>query len=154
MVVTEELQENFVIEGVAPVSLRSINQSIDQRLCVLEERLVNKIGQNNHDRTPQENINQSRWRTWYWNDGLLCHFVPENWEFPSRLSVKTLWDLWWFGDQNTGIRPFKDIDFSIELQVMHAMRHSRAKAVIEYYFKVEPSSTRGVNHIKIANRAK
>lgn len=52
------------------------------------------------------------------------------------MTVKTLWDMWWFGDRSTGIRPFKDMSLSIETQEKHSMRVSRARMVIEFCHEV------------------
>jgi hypothetical protein len=83
------------------------------------------------------NENEFEWKTWYWGDGRFCHFVPLDWKFPTRLTMKALWDLWWFGDKTTGIRPFYRIDFSHELKETKVkMRHSRALAAVEYFIKV------------------
>ena len=130
--VTEQIQESFVIEGVAPVSLKAI----DRRLNDLEERIVSRIAAGAKEREVVVDDASATWKTWQWGDGLLCHFVPKDWEFPARLSVKMLWDLWWFGDRSTGIRPFKDINFAIELKEEHRMRFSRAKSVVEYCLEV------------------
>ena len=34
------------------------------------------------------------------------HTVPLGWEFPVRVNVKKMWNLWYFGDKSTGIRPY------------------------------------------------
>jgi predicted DNA-binding protein len=127
--VTEQIQENFVVEGVAPVSMRLI----DQHLSAMEDRLIARANQPNTTlpTTATESGPEQVWRTWDWNDGLIAHFVPKGWEFPARLTVKMLWDLWWFGDRSTGIRPLSKINFEVEL-LQHRMRQSRAKSVIEY----------------------
>ena len=137
--VTEELTENVTIDGVAPVSLRSINQAMDEKLDkkldALEERLVNRIGKKSEEQAAasEDPSTEPLWKTWDWGDGLICHYVPKGWEFPTGLTVKSLWDLWWFGDRDTGIRPLHKIDFSNELRGPYCnMRLSRAKSVAEY----------------------
>ena len=62
----------------------------------------------------------------------LPHFVPKDWEFPARLSVKK-WDLattWPVFDR------FKNVNLAIELKEEHRMRFSRVKSVIEYCLEV------------------
>jgi hypothetical protein len=130
--VTEELQENFTVEGVAPLSLRAINRSFDERIEAFERRLGTRFGGSICQEANPTEEGSVIWKTWYWIDGCICHFVPENWEFPSRMTVRTLWDLWFFGDRSTGIRPFKDLNLSVESQEKHSMRVSRARVVIEY----------------------
>ncbi len=57
--------------------------------------------------------------------------MPDGWEFPSRISVKTVWDLWFFGDKNSGIRSLRLISRQHDVQAKHAMRHTRLKAVMD-----------------------
>jgi hypothetical protein len=132
MMVAEEIQESFVIEGVAPVSMRSI----DGRLLALEERIISQLqGSERVENTPQQTENECKWNTWYWGDGQFCHFVPHNWELPRRL--ERLWEYWWCGDKTLGIKPFCRINFSHELKHDNArISYSRASAVMEYCVKV------------------
>ena len=163
--VTEELTENFTIEGVAPVSLRSINESIDKRLEKLEESLVSRIGGQMLTQSPQDSLstaNENPWKTWDWGDGHICHFVPKGWKFPTGKTVKALWDLWWYGDRDTQIRPFYKITFSKELKKKSscAMNVSRAKSVIEYCvalvleLRLLPQGVREIYQLSIENSDK
>jgi hypothetical protein len=132
--VTEEIQENFEIDGMAPVSMRAI----ENRLNTLEERLISKIqGRNSISAVENNNKQSEGWKTWYWGDGLICHYVPPDWQFPARLRMKALWDLWWFGDRTLLIRPFSGIDFSKELKDTYIrMRSCRAQKAVDYVLKI------------------
>ena len=129
--VAEEIHENFIIEGAAPISMRAI----DNRLDALEESILSKLqlSTNPSSSTVVEEQSEPTWNTWYWGDGRFCHFVPPGWEFPNRLSVKRLWELWWQGDRSLGIKPFSQINFTHELKEDRIkMRCSRAGAVMAY----------------------
>ena len=43
-----------------------------------------------------------------------------------------MWDLWFFGDQDTGIRPYRLISKVHDIQKMHYMRYTRAKSIIHF----------------------
>lgn len=45
--------------------------------------------------------------TWTWGGRL--HMVPETFEFP-KTTVKSLWDLWFFGSKDTHIQPYKHLN--------------------------------------------
>ena len=129
--VAEEIHENFIIEGAAPISMRAI----DNRLDALEESILSKLqlSTNPSSSTVVEEQSEPTWNTWYWGDGRFCHFVPPGWEFSNRLSVKRLWELWWQGDRSLGIKPFSQINFTHELKEDRIkMRCSRAGAVMAY----------------------
>jgi hypothetical protein len=50
------------------------------------------------------------WRTWDWKDGEAVHYVPRDWRWPRTLPFKQMWDLWYFGNRDLGIRPFGQIN--------------------------------------------
>ncbi|KAK1939388.1 hypothetical protein P3T76_008772 [Phytophthora citrophthora] len=75
---------------------------------------------------------QRNWRTWSWKDGKIGHAVPRGWEFPARTNVKVLWNMWHFGDQDTGIRPYRLLSEQHDIMPQHRMRHTRARTVMEY----------------------
>jgi hypothetical protein len=130
--VTDDLRQQFVIDGVMPLSIRDI----DSRMGTLRDELVEEIRQARQATTkdvPQHMAsNDSNWRTWNWNDGRIYHNTPPGWSFPAHTTVKRLWDLWFFCDGDTGIRPYRLISKQYDIQKAHYMRHTRAKAVVEY----------------------
>lgn len=139
--VTEKLKEDFVIDGVTPLS----RHDIDSMLSTLHHGIVSELRSDMNERfnsmnsmnksTTLQNVEESIWKTFNWGDGRILHYVPKGWEFPSRTTLKNLWDLWWFGDKHTGVRPFSMIDFSIETPSKDRMKYSRAKCTIEYCVK-------------------
>jgi hypothetical protein len=132
--VVQEIQDNFTIDGMAPVSMRSIANHLQD----MENRIVNQfksgIGSKEQECVSSKSSAKKTvtWGTWYWGDGRY-HFVPQDWLFPVRLTVKSVWDLWWHGDVSSLIRPYHSIDFSLELKESHIrMRACRAGRCIDY----------------------
>jgi hypothetical protein len=70
------------------------------------------------------------WMSWPSRDGHICHFVPPGWEFPARITVRAAWDVWQFGDKNTGIRPYKLVSKEHDVNNQHQMRCYRFRAVM------------------------
>jgi archaellum component FlaC len=133
---TQELRENFQIDGVSALTMRDIDRVKETIISELREEIravSNNVVPSSLPHSASEN---SVWKTWNWNDGLICHFVPPNWSFPERLSSKTLWDLWFFGQKNQGIRPLYLINKAVDIQKKQHMMHTRAKRVMQYYEKI------------------
>jgi hypothetical protein len=42
-----------------------------------------------------------------------------------------MWELWYFGDKSTGLRPYRMISKQHDLQKAHHMRHRRVEAVMD-----------------------
>ncbi|KAF1781343.1 hypothetical protein GQ600_16283 [Phytophthora cactorum] len=121
--VVSELRQHFVLGGVAPVSLRDLaNLAAEFRnaiSCIQPSCECEAV-------TPIETP-PSDWRTWQWGDGQLSHAVPKGWEFPAHTSVKQMWNLWFFGNKDTGIRPYKLLSKQHDIQSNHQMRHSASE---------------------------
>jgi len=57
--------------------------------------------------------------------------VPKEWRWPEHLPVKAIWDLWFFGDMSTKIRPYSLICRTNDLgKVDRNHGHLRCKTVI------------------------
>ncbi|KAG9402299.1 hypothetical protein AC1031_006925 [Aphanomyces cochlioides] len=133
----DRIRESFAIDGVLPLTLRDVEtrlaslkddlmvafKSQTLRGAVDSETSVTSCCVASHD--------QNCWKTWSWNDGKLSHSVPHGWNFPTRLSVKSMWDLWHFGDKSTGIRPYKMISRQHDIQSLQHMRHHRVASVMK-----------------------
>ena len=63
--------------------------------------------------------------------GKIARMLPENFEFPA-VDVKTMWNLWYFGNSGLRIRPYKNLTkFHDDLRTARdKTRFSRAKRVI------------------------
>jgi hypothetical protein len=146
------LLSRFSINGVVPLTIEDINRSnllMQTQLAVLlgqhKAEIISEV-QERYKEVPKKNLTAADEAdtTWYkqfqWNDGKLSHPVPINWEFPSKLSVKAVWDMWFFGDKSTGIRPLKFLNREHDLcgscNSAVKKRYSAAKLVIEELCKI------------------
>ena len=118
-VVVKEMRKNFTINGVTPLTLRDLdefklNLMTEMRQMFLEPGRTNQENQTENDGTIDNGIItggvQTWWKTFNWNDGNPWRLVPYNYRFPRKIAMKVLWDLWWLGDQSTGIRPIRLLD--------------------------------------------
>jgi hypothetical protein len=111
--VGEELRSNFIVDGVAPVSLHDINRRFDDMEGVIMRRL-DQLGQNVGGSVPGGGAAASApehqptwWRTWDWNDGVLMHYIPLGWRWPTGITCKQVWDLWFYGNMlQVSISPY------------------------------------------------
>ncbi|DAZ97624.1 TPA: LOW QUALITY PROTEIN: hypothetical protein N0F65_002243 [Lagenidium giganteum] len=115
---------NFEIDGVVPLSLRDL----DVRVAGLRSDIIAEIQRVVADRSPEAT---QTWRLWEWNDGRIARRVPPNWDFSSRLSVKTMWNLWHLGDANTGVRPYRLLDRQHDIKPAHLMRYTRVTSIAQ-----------------------
>ena len=107
----------------------------------------NQLNDANNMDTAIDQLNQPHeetwWGRWNWNDGLLFHPVPRNWIFPNRITVKRMWDLWFFGHQAEGIRPYRFINRNLDMTTK-AQRKSYTEAkhvinkLVEFIQNMEP----------------
>jgi hypothetical protein len=103
---TDEIRKNFSVEGVLPLTLNDL----DSRLAQMEDRIEQRrTAQQTSGPPAQPAETTTWWRDWNWLDGRLVHFIPPGWEWPENITVKQMWDLWFFGHQITGVRPYRHI---------------------------------------------
>ena len=55
--------------------------------------------------------------------------VPKSWTFPKKVVVKVLWDLWWLGNKEVRIRPYRHLLKSC-IQKTETKAYCQAKKVI------------------------
>ncbi len=135
-VVVQRVRENFSIEGVLPVTLNDLTdlRSYMSNIIRQEVTRVTPALANATEITSEltQGGRQEWWRQWNWHDGLLDHPVPENWRFPSTLPVKNIWDLWFFGHRDDGIRPYRYIHRTHDLSFKSDRKmYTAAKSVID-----------------------
>lgn len=145
--VDERIRESFVIEGVAPLSIRDLDSRFDSLRSALQTMVATAI----HSAQPNaqtvedsRDATQSWWKTWNWNDGQILHFVPPDWRFPKGTTVKKLWDLWYYGDRNAGIRPYRLINRRLDIKKEDSMMYSRATRVMTHVYNLVPTDNEGV----------
>eukprot|EP00602_Paraphysomonas_sp_CaronLab_P013122 CAMPEP_0185042226 /NCGR_PEP_ID=MMETSP1103-20130426/42225_1 /TAXON_ID=36769 /ORGANISM="Paraphysomonas bandaiensis, Strain Caron Lab Isolate" /LENGTH=523 /DNA_ID=CAMNT_0027582255 /DNA_START=1070 /DNA_END=2638 /DNA_ORIENTATION=+ len=108
--ISDNLLNNFEINGAIPLTTSFIGDAISK----LRVELVNDLGGGHRGReAPFQSSEASRQQgpdidgmTYPWGGGI--HPVPEGFRFPVG-NVRTLWDLWWDGQQAQGIGPYKYI---------------------------------------------
>jgi hypothetical protein len=134
--VVSEPPQNFVVHGVVPVSLRDIDMRIaDLRSNMTAEfRYALNASQipNVTAVTRSNGEQQIAWRSFSWEDGQICHTVPKDWEFLARVSVKAIWNLWFFSDKDAGMRQYRLLSKQHDIRLEHRMRHSRVSIVMGY----------------------
>lgn len=63
--------------------------------------------------------------------------VPFGFQWPSGLTVNTLWNLWFFGDSSRSIGPFRHIDPKHDLTEKHSkVRRTRCAGVMTKLVKI------------------
>jgi hypothetical protein len=143
--VDERLRQGFVINGVAPLTIRDMDSRFAVQFDSIRALMMEMIATANKSPEPLPNtegavrdLSSMWWKQWNWNDGQIAHFVPPNWEFPGGTTVKKLWDLWYYGDQSTGIRPYRLISRKFDVKKKEHMRHTRASKVMDRIFTMIP----------------
>jgi hypothetical protein len=136
--VHEMLRASFVINGQIQPTLSDLDNRFSAQMQMIRALIVSELertsvkaapGQPPPERNHEQQ--QSWWRQFDWGDGQIMHFVPLGWSFPRGITVKKLWDLWYFGDQSTGIRPYRLINKKFDVCARDEMMYSRAHCVLK-----------------------
>jgi hypothetical protein len=135
--VAREIRSNFLIEGVVPLTshdldrrLNEMEKNIHALLATSSSTFKEMIEQQRKEPTSPTTEEPFKWDSWtHPNCGHITHSFPIGWEFPDYLPLKNLWDLWYFGDKEQRIRPFKDIDDDMHSD-KSKVRRSRARGVM------------------------
>lgn len=140
--VVEELRSNFIIEGVAPITRHEFNHGLagmkDDIIAVLRQtqfEAQERSAVSPENELDNESAVPNWWKSWHWpGSQQLLHFAPPGFEFPTDLTLKEIWDLWFFGNKIIGIRPYRLLhksDYSVK-----KMRHTRAAGSINFVLDV------------------
>lgn len=120
--VVQEIKANFEINGAFNVTMNDLNTLSARLVSSFTSELEKIRGVLTHQNNPTNSAvvvleddylsleagkAPSWWGEWNWKDGKLAHPVPLGWRFPSRLSLKRIWDLWHFGHRAEKLRPLK-----------------------------------------------
>ncbi|KAH9157947.1 hypothetical protein AeRB84_000266 [Aphanomyces euteiches] len=133
ILVAQEIRKSLVVEGAVPFSLRDMDGLRSELFACIDARLTHFTNSQNPVQTATSESNEPdnlEWKAWCWNDGLIAHCVPENWEFPVLLTVKSMWNLWFYGNKTSGIRPYRCIT-KRDLSHQYHMRHTRTSIVMK-----------------------
>jgi len=101
------IMENFTIEGVVPVNMSDIQRVISEAKAEILSK-VSHIEINTA--LPQEDTVAitSTHRFDYFTWGGKIRMIPRNFIFPNS-TVKTMWDLWFHGNEKEKIQPYKNL---------------------------------------------
>ena len=106
--VERRIRASFHVEGVIPLTTADLERSIStlrgdvqsmlqrQQQSIMQNITQNEINANTNNDIGNAHIN---WGIWNWNDGLIGHYVPPGWNFPHGITLKALWNLWFFGNE-------------------------------------------------------
>ncbi|ETL80794.1 hypothetical protein L917_18741, partial [Phytophthora nicotianae] len=134
--VVSELRQHFVVNGVAPVSLRDLDTRMGDLRSIMATEFRSILNDMNLTHTTTlsstSSEQQPEWQSWSWNDGKLLHAVSKNWKFPARANAKAIWNLWFFGDRDSKIRPYRLLNKQHDISTARRMRHSRVSILMEY----------------------
>ena len=139
--VCSTLRQNFVVDGVAPITIRDIDGRLSSHQSSIRSMIMELIDANRNASiaasvtVPLEH-SSTWWKTWNWHDGLLMHFVPKDWSFPTGITVKNLWDLWYHGNRSDGIRPYRLINKKLDVRKKDYMIYSRATVVLKVLYNI------------------
>ena len=143
--VIDQLLEKIRIDGVQPVTLESIRSlilsvltaensplhSMNQEIRNISQTLANRTSAQEGDNTSRS---AGRTLTGFlhdWPGDEKLHKVPFGFKWPHGKNTRTLWDLWFFGNANDRIQPFRLIEPKFELvtKLCH-VDHTRTKGVM------------------------
>ena len=135
------IRSSFHVEGVIPLTTADLERSIStlrtdvhsmlqrQQQSIMQNITHNEVNANNNNDMGAVNNN---WGVWNWNDGLIGHYVPIGWNFPHGITLKALWDLWFFGNEAANIRPYRSISKEHDIKAADKMHYCRAFKTIEF----------------------
>jgi hypothetical protein len=134
--VGDHLRTHFQVTGIAPVSLHDIDRRFGEMTATMMGMLTTLQTSSTAvpAEVPVENIDRGAawWGQWDWADGRMTHFIPRGWHWPSGITVKALWDLWFFGNILTTVRPYTYIPKRDLETVSERQAWDRGKTVIGY----------------------
>ena len=139
---SREIMDHFQIEGVIPLTYADVVRLLDERQSTLLQhidrlattpRTTDETTLPSPPTTGQELQlgHHSVFQYFQWGGVLQC-FVPEGFKFPMECDIKTMWNLWYFGNGDLKIHPYRKMSPYInhDLDKPGRERHSRAKRIM------------------------
>jgi hypothetical protein len=136
---TSTIRSNFEISGAVAVTrqdIESLFNELRQEMRTFRHdssRIGESVTANDAPpaRTTETN---SAFSTFHWNGQL--HMVPQGFRFPMNISVKIIWDLWFYGNQDIHVQPYRFMKPTYDLEVRSdRSAYSKAKYVILHIAK-------------------
>ncbi len=107
--VKKTIMDNFVVDGVTPITQAGIQLMISALRDDLTNTLTSRFSTMAavDVAAPPTNVSVANegYANFHWG-GKMNRYVPESFQFPVH-DVKTMWDLWYFGNSMERWRPFK-----------------------------------------------
>ena len=111
----KELLDHFTVEGVAPLNMRDVEAVIARNNRELLDKMREIFGQcsatgpTNTEEAKEEQcvVHDETFESFTWG-GRFGRIVPEDFLFPHG-DVKTIWDLWYFGNTRLKVRPYREL---------------------------------------------
>ena len=154
--VVGDIRSNLTINGAVPVTIRDQELLREGMVTYFDEKftgicaMMRESSSNAHrgtaadvvaDSTGDVPMSNERWRRrWDWGDGKLPHPVPKDFIFPKGLTIRGLWDLWFFGYMELGIGPYRLINSKVDLKPHCYKNFTAGKKIIE---RLEDFACRG-----------
>ena len=154
---SENLRENFVIDGVVPITLKDLT-AFRRDIVADVTRIVTSTSESASSNN-ESSINQSeseaenfQYQLFNWMDGKVGHAVPKGWTYPKALTPRMQWMLWHFGDKSSKICPYKRISREHDLvNKGDKMSFTRSKKVMEYLENVIKTHKLLINGANLSN---
>jgi hypothetical protein len=108
----QEVLNNFEVSGALPIT----RDQISSMFINFSENMLNEIhtlvakqnqadvNDNNNESQIDQRNSTTKFKTWHWKGKF--HMVPEGFRLPQG-PPKQLWDLWWKGNNNDKIQPYR-----------------------------------------------
>jgi hypothetical protein len=131
--------ENFQINGTVPIThAQVVTMMTDLQATILQAlqstrntSLDTSLTNNNLERRALvgDGVIEG-YNTWSW--GGRIHFVPQDFRFPRKCNVRTLWDLWWRGKRFDNIAPYRRLNTYDLFEDSDKQFLSKAKTVMGF----------------------
>jgi hypothetical protein len=131
--VCEEMLNKFQINGAVPFTREMMIETMDGYFSEFRLTLEHLQPRIQSPVTAIVEDTSNVFQTFDWSkDGQMGnHPIPKNFRFPTNSDVKTMWDLWLYGDKTTKIQPYRFIQPVRDFVDNHAKKPiSQSKKVI------------------------
>jgi hypothetical protein len=157
----ETLLERFDVNGVVPVTkadiqrtmmevFRGENSPLHDIMKALQSLKSSETTQTQMSTAHREELTYSA-EAHLWSKDNHFHLVPDNFRFPSY-NVSTMWELWFFGDTQKKICPFKFISRDLTTSLCRT-NFCRCKKVINVMIKfaIDREKIRSIKDVSRSN---
>lgn len=108
--IINEMLSKFQVNGAIPVTsadFDNLESRLESRIKKIfnESNNIGGVSLEQKDNQENQNVNNSdnNYQLWTWNGKI--HFVPQNFVFPSKCNVKSVYMLWFYGNKSERMAP-------------------------------------------------